>query len=311
MREKFMSKSKMQYRLCMIQMLLLFMIPVTSKAEIKFLDYSDQGHIYSSPIPLPNVLHEKRAIQLGALIERFKSIQSEEGEKENFKAVQELSLAKNYLDDSTFMQLTDAMPENQDSFVNLVVLDLTTNQLTEASVNSLLKWYKRSMDKNRTLKSEFYINLANNYSIALHNVNKLSEGFKELFRGEDPNGYQEKHQEIMRHMIFMSRQYIGKASRDVRVYKQYITESLIPEDWAKIHRDYYALDVLKTFGDLQALGRYCQFRKELELIAMQTVPTRKSSIPSEETQETEEQSGVQEKEEICVDRSLELFLSPQ
>jgi hypothetical protein len=51
----------------------------------------------------------------------------------------------------------------------------------------------------------------------------------------------------IKNVIFMRKDYVNKASKEVKIYKTFVEDFYLPQDWDKIHKEYYSLKLLKEF----------------------------------------------------------------
>ncbi|OJW53949.1 MAG: hypothetical protein BGO67_07745 [Alphaproteobacteria bacterium 41-28] len=132
--------------------------------------------------------------------------------------------SNNNITSVNFATLTNELKPEQ--FTKIQLLDLSDNQVDESSAESLARWLR--------LDSQPYIKLTGT-PVAVKNVAKLSNKFKELYPDEASS--------FMERIIFMSRNYVAKASQSVQVYQKLTSQNVLPHNWTQIHKEFYDSEV--------------------------------------------------------------------
>jgi hypothetical protein len=163
--------------------------------------------------------------------------------------VRAIDLSQDRIDSKTFDKITDKLDIVNSNYKYLMVVNLEDNHIDENAANSLAIWLK--------LKSRPFINISNN-PISLKNVYRIFDAFQIEFTLEETRDF-------MRQIIFMSKEYVNKAKRNVQVYKSFERKGIIPYDWDAIHHKFYNLqdykDLLATREENKRQEVICKMKK--------------------------------------------------
>lgn len=147
------------------------------------------------------------------------------------------ALTNSVMTSEIFCDLTKKLTLKE--FSKLKILDISDNKIDEKAAPVLANWLR--------LNSKPYIKITGT-PIALKNVEKLYKSFNELYPNEAAT--------FMKNIIFMSRDYINKASKTVKIYKTLVSQKAIPQNWAEIHNKFYELDEYKNLLRQRDFTRY-------------------------------------------------------
>ena len=165
--------------------------------------------------------------------------------------IEVLGLAQNKITPNILNTITKNL--NSEHFTNLKLLDLSNNPLDETCIKTLLQWL--------TLPSKPYIRLCGT-EIGLKRVKRLYHQLIQLVPTEAPC--------IMKQIIFVSKDYVKKASR-LGIYQKLVQENIIPSNWVEIHHTFYTTIYPKMIYQRDC-NQYIMVERNMKRLALELPP---------------------------------------
>lgn len=230
----------------------LISTPLASSSHFNFTDYNFNENLPGKTIPI----EEKLSTIKGKLLKSSN--------------VMSMNLKKTNLNSSTFKRLTKCLltePLIESSLKSFQILEISDNKIDENAAPSIAKWL--------LLTSKPYIKLTGN-PIALKNISKLYTGFTN-------NGFSNENiNKFMKKIIFVSKEYVRKASKTVQIYKTLVDNKIIPRNWACIHSEFYNLKFYKSLLKQEEINQFNLVMEKMERLSILSPSQLQSSNEEKE-----------------------------